>query len=444
MKRTINIIITIILVLTGCNNPESSSRKFNGPYEGDYLNRVAFPVGGIGAGMFCLEGNGCISHMSVRHKPEVFHEPFMFGAISVKGLEKGAKVLEGPVQDWKVFGSPSTGNGGKNSTYGFPRFENVSFYPQFPFAEIKLVDKDIPLDVSIKGWSPFIPTDADNSSLPVGALEYTFTNNSGDEREMVFSYNAANFMQIGREGGGGKVSDNTIIPLKNGYILYQSPRLAPNSANIYDKSVFQGLTAQYFDNMNLEGDPVVTRPENKVNMEWFQLDIPGVPSKMMSARWTGKIRVNKTAAYKMAVAGDDGYRLYINDSLIIDNWSDHGEQTLVKLVQLKKNIPVNFKLEFYQNQGGASIRFGYEENKQDEMTSAAEGSFAIYTDEPNVVVDPCWFKGGWFDGRTVLWKDIVNCNTPTGKQEDVAEGGSLFVPFTLKNGETKTIKLMFT
>ena len=33
-------------------------------------------------------------------------------------------------------------------------------------------DKDIPMKVQVKGWSPFIPNDADNSSLPVGAIEY--------------------------------------------------------------------------------------------------------------------------------------------------------------------------------------------------------------------------------------------------------------------------------
>ena len=35
-----------------------SAHTFNQTYSGEYLNRVAFPVGGIGAGMFCMEGTG--------------------------------------------------------------------------------------------------------------------------------------------------------------------------------------------------------------------------------------------------------------------------------------------------------------------------------------------------------------------------------------------------
>src|SRR6187455_2908773 len=73
------------------NKKESTDRKFNAPYTGDNLNRIAFPLGGIGAGMFCLEGSGAFSHMSVRHKPDVFNEPGMFAAICVKGIENGAK-----------------------------------------------------------------------------------------------------------------------------------------------------------------------------------------------------------------------------------------------------------------------------------------------------------------------------------------------------------------
>ena len=37
---------------------QSEKRIYNGAYRDEYLSRVAFPIGGIGAGMFCLEGTG--------------------------------------------------------------------------------------------------------------------------------------------------------------------------------------------------------------------------------------------------------------------------------------------------------------------------------------------------------------------------------------------------
>lgn len=198
------------------STPQSKApgaRNFNDAYKGKNINRIAFPIGGIGTGMFCLEGTGAISHMSIRHNPEMFFEPAMFAAISIKG--KGAKVLEQLVPDWKKFGQRDAGLGGTGgATWGLPRFAAAEFNARFPFAEITLKDASIPVAVRLKGWSPFVPADEDNSSLPVGALEYHFTNTGTKTEEIVFSYNARNFMRQ------GDVS-NAVKPIKNGFILSQ-------------------------------------------------------------------------------------------------------------------------------------------------------------------------------------------------------------------------------
>jgi len=210
--------IAILIILSGlitASNVQGQHREYNSSYDGPYLNRVAFPIGGIGAGMICLEGTGAISHVSVRNKMQVFNEPCSFAALCIKRKQANvAKVLEGPVPAWKIFGSPSTGNGAAGSSYGLPRFDEASFLTRFPFGIVTLRDKEIPLQIKVTGWSPFIPGDPDNSSLPVGALEYSFKNTSADTVDAVFSYNTKNFMAIGREG-------NTILSIRNGFILHQ-------------------------------------------------------------------------------------------------------------------------------------------------------------------------------------------------------------------------------
>lgn len=199
-------------------NKDTSSRAYNSPYTGENLNRIAFPIGGIGAGMFCLEGSGAISHMSVRNTMDFFNEPCMFAAVCVKGKESTAKILEGPVPDWKTFGGPRTGNGLGGTSYGFPRFRNVSFQARFPFGIVNLSDQDMPLDVELTGWSPFIPGDADDASLPVGALEYRFTNSSPNPVEAIFSYNSRNFMRI---ASAGEEPGDSIRSMEGGFMLWQ-------------------------------------------------------------------------------------------------------------------------------------------------------------------------------------------------------------------------------
>ncbi|TNF41355.1 MAG: hypothetical protein EP310_07435 [Bacteroidetes bacterium] len=305
MNQKILISLFALTILFSCQktNQVIPDRVFNAAYEGENLNRLAFPIGGIGAGMICLEGNGAISHVSVRNHPEVYKEPFMMAALSVKGLKNGAKVLEGPVPAWKVFGNPNTGNGAGEKGYGFPRFEKATFETKFPFGKINLLDSDIPLKVSFTGWSPFIPTDEDNSGLPVGALEYTFTNSSSEPVEACFSYHSENFMriEIPSEWGGQYHPGHSISGLNNGFLLKQK--------------------------------------------------------------------------------GTD-------------------DKPYMK------------------------------------------GDFAVVCDDPETVVDLCWFRGGWFDSRTVFWNDLANFTFQPDTTTLNSPGASLYVPFKLNPGEEKTIRLM--
>lgn len=186
-----------------------AEHPFNGAYTGRNLDHIAFPIGGFGAGMYCLDGNGAISSVSVRHQMEYFQEPCCFAAVCVKKSDGNiARVLEGPVPDWKIFEQPNAGLGLPGKTYGLPRFRNCEFKARFPFAEIRLADDALPLDVVLTGWSPFTPPDADRSSWPVGALEYRLTNKSAEKIDAVFSFHSRNFL------GGGKIE-----PFERGFRL---------------------------------------------------------------------------------------------------------------------------------------------------------------------------------------------------------------------------------
>lgn len=67
---------------------------FNGSYDGDNLSQIAFPLGGIGAGMICLEGSGSFSHVSLRHQPDTGHEPLLFASVGFPSRPDLARVIE--------------------------------------------------------------------------------------------------------------------------------------------------------------------------------------------------------------------------------------------------------------------------------------------------------------------------------------------------------------
>lgn len=228
--------------------PKTTKRSrrgdFNDAYSGDELTRIAFPMGGLGAGMICLEGSGAFSHVSLRNKPEVFHEPCMFAAVGIKNHPEWARVLEGPVPPHKLFGTPGTGNGAAGTSFGLPRFTGATFKPRFPFARVSLADDKVPVDVEITGWSPFTPGDADASSLPVAGIEYRFTNRSRERLEGVFSFNAKNFAGIGD-------NPKAVRPIEGGFILWGGP----GKDKPWEECAFSATLSE---------------PEVKVNHAWFR------------------------------------------------------------------------------------------------------------------------------------------------------------------------------
>ncbi|MFC2125891.1 GH116 family glycosyl-hydrolase [Bacteroidota bacterium] len=186
-----------------------------------------------------------------------------------------------------------------------PRFSTAKFNVRFPFGMIELYDENIPLEVSVTGWSPFIPIDEDNSSLPVAGIEYTFSNSSGQQQDGVFSFNTENFMKVNipQESGSSNQVNNSILPFPDGVLLWQEGNVDPRH----------------------------------------------------------------------------------------------------------------------------------------------EGGFGISIPDEEVIVDHCWFRGGWFDPLSLIWKKIDNQDTsPVEPVESGAPGASIFVPFSLEPGKSKTIKVLLS
>jgi len=194
------------------------ARTFNGPYRNEGLSHIAFPMGGMGAGMICLEGHGALSKFSLRNRPDLTSEPRMFAAVSIKGSFTQARVLEGPVPARKI--SAANPNWMQGVCWGLPRYREAVFDARFPFATVRLEDESMPLSVELTGWSPFIPGDANSASLPVAGIEYRFVNTSSARVEAMFSFNTENFMASASELFALATPRSLIRSTRDGFILY--------------------------------------------------------------------------------------------------------------------------------------------------------------------------------------------------------------------------------
>ena len=205
-------------------------------YSGRNLDLIAYPMGGIGAGMVCLQGTGRLGNISIRNKPDYKNDPVVFSALTVLGEHPVSRVVEAPVPDPNFFiRYGDSGNGHHGRDFGLPRFEHGEFSARFPFATVQLHDDHLPVAAQIVGWSPFVPNEEDASSLPVAALEYTFTNTSAADIDAVYYFNASNFVKV----------DNTarVRAIPSGFVLEQREiKGKPGSKSAFCAAIDGGCT----------------------------------------------------------------------------------------------------------------------------------------------------------------------------------------------------------
>ncbi|WP_437947472.1 PA14 domain-containing protein [Sorangium sp. So ce296] len=117
-----------------------------------------------------------------------------------------------------------------------------------------------------------------------------------------------------------------------------------------------GLRGEYFSNTSLTGTPFV-RTDPMVAFGWGTSSPGGsVPADGFSARWTGQLVPRYTETYTLSTESDDGVRLWVNGTLLIDNWTDHSSTLDSATLSLVAGQPYDVKLEYYENSVDATIR----------------------------------------------------------------------------------------
>ncbi len=135
----------------------------------------------------------------------------------------------------------------------------------------------------------------------------------------------------------------------------------------------QGLLGEYFDNMEFQGKPVLTRIDRQIDFDWgLGSPGPGVPSDRFSVRWTGWMIAPRTGDYALVARTDDGVRLYLDDTLMIENWGDHPPQSKAVDVRLEEGKPHKIRIEYYDDRGGAVAQFGWRAVEDSSLLAAME------------------------------------------------------------------------
>ncbi len=144
-------------------------------FTGDALRTIALPIGGIATGNITLGGRGNIQELEIFNKPakNVLPDLTFFSIwVQEQGKEPVAKILE------RKYLPPFTGGGGfpRSQLAGVSRFDEAVFRGEFPFAYLTLKDGQVPLEISLEAYNPFIPLAPEKSSVPAAVFNWNVRN----------------------------------------------------------------------------------------------------------------------------------------------------------------------------------------------------------------------------------------------------------------------------
>jgi hypothetical protein len=140
--------------------------------------------------------------------------------------------------------------------------------------------------------------------------------------------------------------------------LVGSPIAGPVWATTPNAAPSTGLLATYYDNLDLTG-PYITRTDTDVDFNWPNAVAPvgGLAPTTYSVRWLGQVQSIEAGYYRFRTESDDGVRLWVNNKLVINNWTDHaGTLNTSAAIALAAGTKYDIRMEFYNNLGGAVAR----------------------------------------------------------------------------------------
>lgn len=145
-------------------------------YSGD-AREAAFLLGGIGTGNVSVGARGEFRDWEIFNSPGKGNRlPYSFFAIWAKPEEGQtvAKVLESRISP------PYSRSHGFNSdeVAGLPRLLRSRMKGEYPFVSVEFEDDDLPVDVKLEAFTPFIPLNADDSGIPGAVIRYSVSNPS--------------------------------------------------------------------------------------------------------------------------------------------------------------------------------------------------------------------------------------------------------------------------
>ncbi|MDG1302434.1 MAG: GH116 family glycosyl hydrolase [Opitutae bacterium] len=262
------------------------------------LEYIGMPVGGLFAGTVYLGGDGRLWHWNIRNDDSEGIQP---GRVDYKGssirMRDGANYVVPAERRYPFEQNFAIRINDDLRTLDADGFKQVSFVGQYPVGEVNYQDADCPVEVQLSAFSPFIPHNTADSSLPVTVMSYKVSNHSDKSVDCDLFGWLENPVLLGSSGGEG-LRYNEMIREAGFAAISCSAKMPTKGGDARPDIVYEDFEKQEFAKWTVAGSAFGKRPAPKHSIPGYQGDtkVEGIRSVNSHATAPGTSTTDKDAA----------------------------------------------------------------------------------------------------------------------------------------------------
>jgi hypothetical protein len=155
-------------------------------------------------------------------------------------------------------------------------------------------------------------------------------------------------------GGSGYTPGN---PTNASIIIY--PSQTPGGAGLTGY-YYTNASATYSSPLNFNAaNLIMTRTDTNVDYTWGTTSLPIPNNGYYSVRWLGQVQPQYSEKYFFVANTDDGVKVWVNDTLVIDSWITKSASDVTGTINLQAGVRYNIKMEYFQGTGSAGAHLSW-------------------------------------------------------------------------------------
>ena len=242
-------------------------------YRGADLAKIGMPIGGICAGQLYLGGDGRLWHW------DIFNKHVGTGADHyAKPLKASSPLDQGFVL------RVTAGGKSEERVLDAAHWRDVSFIGEYPIGYVSYADAGCPARVSLEAFSPFIPLNTDDSSLPATVLEFTLKNTGAAavEAELAGWLENAVCLHSGQKRDG--IHCNRLVREAGLLFLECSAEdVPPGTPSERADIVFEDFESETYGNWAVTGTAFGSGPVEAAKMPEYQGDVGAKGKRLVNS-----------------------------------------------------------------------------------------------------------------------------------------------------------------